>query len=387
MSLTDTFTSTGAKFFCHEDALTKLRNGQGMPITSHIMLTDVCNHKCAFCSVQHRQGDSLTLDTVINYLGILKRYGLKSVILSGGGNPILYKCKFSGSDFNDAVDVIHKMGLEIGLITNGMPLTAFNMREDNNEWRKSWKTVSPDTLDKLTWVRISMSGFDHPENEVYVPDIDPAKTTLGFSYVAHDIYDAPEDKKHGKVSTEADVLKLGSLENRKVQKFEDRWDELLEDFVTYCEKYQPRYLRLLPNCLEPHLIQRRVVQLNRMADEINLWVGREVAFVQHKPPKAPTACLLGSIHPVLNANGLVFPCDSAVLNEEAGHKFDDRWSICRWDEIGKLYENKLPHSLIADPQKQCPGCVFTRTNELLQGIRDGTIELGVSKITEHPNFV
>jgi len=32
MSLNDTFTSTGHKFFAHQEVMTKLRNGRGQPV-------------------------------------------------------------------------------------------------------------------------------------------------------------------------------------------------------------------------------------------------------------------------------------------------------------------------------------------------------------------
>lgn len=392
--LNDTFTSTGHKFFAHEEAMTKLRNGQGQPIVTHVMLTDVCNHKCAFCSVQHRAGDSLAFDDVMEYLDTLIRYGLKAVILSGGGNPILYKR--DGKDFNDVVDAIHAKGLQIGLITNGMPLVKFPRTDDgpltlhsgtftDKVNRKSWRSVWPATLDKLTWIRISMSGLDHAENEVYVPDIDPTKTTLGFSYVAHDIYDAPEDKAHGKVSTEADVLQLGSLANRHIRRFEDRIDELSAAFVSYCQAYNPRYLRLLPNCLEPKLIAARCEQLNEMARLANFALDREVLFIQQKPPKAPHACFLGYVHPVLNCDGYVYPCDSCVLNETAGHTFANPWRICHWSEIAAMYDS--PVTSLVDPQKLCPGCVFTRSNEILEAVVNGATTVAPLFPPEHVNFV
>lgn len=103
-------------------------------------------------------------------------------------------------DFNDVVNLIHSRGLEIGLITNGV-----NMKEYSCG-RTSWVTVKPETLDKCTWIRISMSGLDHEEKEVYVPDIDPTKTTLGFSYVYHDTYIEPKELNHGKVSTIEDLI-------------------------------------------------------------------------------------------------------------------------------------------------------------------------------------
>lgn len=403
-TINDTFTSTGHKFFAHEEAMKNLRNGQGQPIVTHVMLTDVCNHSCAFCSVQARAGDSLAFDDVMAYLDILRGFGLKAVILSGGGNPILYKCKKTGKNFNDVVDAIHGRGLEIGLITNGMPLVLYKddiyggWREMHHEyrrpeirvalpdakWRESWKTVNPRTLDKLTWIRISMAGLDHEENEVYVPDIDPAKTTLGFSYVAHDIYDAPEDPHHGKVSTVPDLVTLGvTSAGRNVRWFDERIPELTGQIRHYVKAYNPKYVRMLPNCLEPSMIARRCEQLQAMANEID----PQVVFVQQKPPKAPHACYLGYVHPVLNCDGYVYPCDSCVLNESANHQFANPWRICKWQDVASIYEQPV-RSLIADPAKTCPGCVFGSTNNILSGVVDGSIDITPPIVDPvHKNFV
>lgn len=386
MALNDTFTSTGHKFFAHQQAMEKLRNGKGQAIVSHIMLTDVCNHKCAFCSVQARAGDSLEFGVVEKYVDTLCAYGLKAVILSGGGNPILYKCKKTGKNFNDVVEVIHERGIEIGLISNGMPLKEFRtpIYDDKvtDGIRESWRNVRPETLDKLTWVRISMAGLDHQEEEVYVPDVNPDKTALGFSYVAHDIYKEPADPHHGKVSRPTDLLS-GNRERAPELCFEERVGKLTRQIATYVDKYRPRYVRLLPNCLEPELIDRRCKTLQHMADVID----PKVVFVQYKPPKAPGACYLGYVHPVLNCDGYVYPCDSCVLNETANHQFANPWRICRWDEVAQLYEKPV-RSLIADPSKTCPGCVFTKSNEILGGVVDGTADLTPPSSTpEHLNFV
>lgn len=375
MKLNDTFTSTGHKFFAHQEAMSKLRNGVGQPVVTHVMLTDVCNHSCAFCSVQSRAGDSLAYDDVMKYLDTLIGFGLKAVILSGGGNPILYRCKKRGKSFNDVVDVIHRRGLEIGLITNGMPLQNFANR-------KSWGTVRPQTLDKLTWVRISMAGLDHNEREVYVPDIDQTKTTLGFSYVAHDIYKEPADPHHGKVSTKIDLLS-GDKCRAADWTFESRMTELTEQIGGYVSRYSPRYVRLLPNCLEPTKIPRRCEQLQEVANAID----PNVVFVQNKPPKAPHACYLGYIHPVLAPSGYVMPCDSHCLNESADHKLGgEPWRICHMSEVVKLYENPI-HSLIADPSKTCPGCVFSHSNEILEEVVNGGMTPLPMTIPEHHNFV
>lgn len=414
IDLADTFTSRGNKFWHHPEALEGLRNGKPKPVVSHIMLTDTCQHTCAFCSVATREGNKLLPKEIIGYIQQLKPLGLKAVILSGGGNPILYKSAEHNDpgytwDFNDVVDYLHSEGLEIGVITNGMPLATYPapieydktgerpsgrtcrrcQTSEESHWqccydwardgRKSWKTVRPETLDKLTWVRISMSGLDHKENEVFVPDIDQSKTTLGFSYVAHDIYDVPEEPNHGKVSTPEDFAGYGEPKSQRY--FDDRIPELTQQIGDIVRKHKPEYVRLLPNCLEPHLIDLRCEQLRAMADAID----PAVVFVQHKPPAAPPKCWLGYLHPVLNSDGYVYPCDSCVLNKTAGHKFAVPWQVCRWDEIGKLYAAPA-RSLIKDPAQTCPGCVFTRSNLLLQEVVDGA-PLQPPQPVMHPNFV
>ncbi len=385
IDLADVFTSRGNKFWHHPEALEGLRNGKPRPVVSHIMLTDTCQHTCAFCSVATREGNSLRPDQIIEYIGQLSKLGLKAVILSGGGNPILYKAKCADGtpwDFNDVVSFLHDvMGLEVGVITNGMPLVNFEMPSDNGGYhRRSWKTVRPETLDKLTWVRISMSGLDHQENEVFVPDIDPAKTTLGFSYVAHDIYEVPEEPNHGKVSTPEDLEAHGGLP-KSVRTFDERIETLTEQIGDIVREHKHTYVRLLPNCLEVERIKPRCDQLQRMADAID----PSVVFVQFKPPEAPPACYLGYLHPVLNSDGHVYPCDSCVLNKSAHHKFAVPWRVCRWDEIGELYAQPA-RSLIKDPSALCPGCVFTRSNILLQGVVDGAALQPPEPVT-HPNFV
>lgn len=405
-ALKDSYTSTGAKFFHHQEAMQGLRNGKPQVVTTHAMLTDLCNHSCAFCSVHHRAGDSLAYDDVMAYLDILQRYGLKSVILSGGGNPILYKCKTTGKNFNDVVDAIHGRGLEIGLITNGMPLRRFEHRQVyidrsfkppqqtvTSSFRDSWGTVRPETLDKLTWVRISMAGLDHEEMEVFVPDIDRTKTTLGFSYVAHDIFGEPEDKAHGKVSTPGDLIVL-DRPNQKVWKLADRTQHLATLFTHYCKVYKPEYLRVLPNCLEPHLIPERCIILQAMCDQVNTTVGRQVAFVQQKLPHAPKNCWIGYVHPVLSTDGLVYPCDSVVLaaaevaygQKRSEHKFNNQWAICHWSEVEKLFTEPI-HSLV-DSQRMCKGCVFHQQNAILEGVVDGTTDIAPPTETPtHANFV
>lgn len=356
------FTSDSTKFFWHQDVMEALKNGKGRPIVSHIMPTDICDRTCGFCSVQRRDKDVLTMHQIRTYLDQLVPLGLKAIIISGGGNPALYKDRESGAGFNELVDEIHGRGLQIGVISNGLKLKTYPCG------RKSWLTVKPETLDKLTWLRISMAGLDHDDRKVDVPDIDPSKTTLGFSYVYHDLYIEPADPYHGKVSTLEDLITPLKDGDGRVLYGKDRLPWLTETLRHYVETYNPAFCRVLPNCLEPKKIPERCIELQALADAIN----PNVVFVQYKPPQAPKNCWLGWIHPVLTPSGAVLPCDSCCLNPSAKHKFANPWVIAQWDTIGKMYERKI-HSLV-DSKKMCPGCVFTTSNELLEEVVINGIE-------------
>lgn len=367
-TIVDKFTSTGAKFWNHPEALEGLRNGKPRPVVSHIMPTDTCQHSCAFCSVVTRDGNSLSLQQIKEYLDQLVPLGLKATIISGGGNPILYP------QFNEMISLIHGYGLKIGLITNGMPLAM------DRSGRVVWKNVSYETTRKLTWVRVSMSGLDHEEQCVYVPQFDRSCTTLGFSYVYHDIYTVPEDPHHGKVSTQHDLIQLGVPAQRVVYG-KDRLEWLAEEISKLVIAEDPQYVRLLPNCLEPDLIQSRCDVLQLLATAID----PSRVFVQYKPPAAPQACYLGYLHPVLNTDGYVYPCDSCVLNKAAGHRFAEPWRMCRWDEIAKIYTS--PVRSLVEPTKLCPMCVFTNSNELLKKVYDGLPLQAPDNTVEHPDFI
>ncbi len=371
--LQTTFTSTGEKLFWHQEAMQSLRDGKGKPIHAWLAASDICNHKCAFCSVGERAGDVLSMEVIRPYFETLVDLGLKAVTISGGGNSILYKCRKTGADFNDLVDFLHDLGLEIGVITNGMPLRDF-------AGRKSWAAVHPDTLDKMTWCRISMSGLDHnhKEQEVFVPDFDPAKTTLGFSWIMADAYEEPSHK-HGWVSTPEDCKT--EMTNRLCVTVEDRLPFIEKKIREYVKAHNPQYVRLLANCLQPDLIPHRHKLLSEMASRID----PHRVFSQHKPPRQPGKCWKVLPHPCLNSDGWVYPCDSVVLNESAGHKFANPWRICRAEQIRELYEDPSKFQM---PDGICPGCVFADQVDLINGVVNGAATpMPDGAMPQHVNFV
>jgi hypothetical protein len=392
-ALNTSFTSTGEKLFWHVEAMQALRDGSGKPIHAWLAAHDICNHRCSFCSVGERPGDVLSFNVIKPYFETLAKLGLKAVTLSGGGNSILYRCKETGADFNDLVEFLHgPCGLQVGVITNGMPLFDWYMTpqgtwtKDASFWdgttrRKSWSVIWPSTLDKMTWCRISMSGLDHnhKEQEVFVPDFDHSKTTLGFSWIMSDSYREPTHK-HGWVSTPEDLK--GDAGECETILATDRLPWIEEQIKGYVEKHNPAYVRLLANCLQPDLIPERHRMLSDMAYRIN----PQVVFSQNKPPRQPKKCWKVLPHPCLNADGWVYPCDSVVLNRNAGHKFGSAWRICRAEQIGDLYADPSAFNM---PDGICPGCVFSDQVDLLNDIVEKGLDTPIPDWPQpaHVNFV
>lgn len=374
--LTTSFTSTGEKLFYHQEALAHLKNGQGVPISAWCAPTDVCNAKCAFCSVGERPGDVLPWSAVKGFVDQLVPLGLKSICFSGGGNFLMYRCKETGVGPNEVIDYVHGQGVECALITNGMPMIEYP------GGRKSWKNLRPETLDKLTWCRISMAGLDanHKEQCVYVPDFDRSITSLGFSWIMSDAYREPSHK-HGWVSTPEDIRT--PMEDREVVMAMDRLPWMEEQIRHYVETYNPVYCRLLCNCLQPSQIPERHRILQDMADRIN----PDVVFSQNKPPRQPNKkCYKVYTRPCLNACGTVFCCDSVVLNTTAGHKFGTQWGVCRWDEVGELFSKPIRQVI---PDGICPGCVFPDQVDLIGAIVEDGIDtpLPDGPPPQHVNYI
>jgi MoaA/NifB/PqqE/SkfB family radical SAM enzyme len=386
--LDTSFTSTGAKLFHHQEAMQALRDGKGRPISAWCAPTDVCNHKCAFCSVGERVGDVLRFSQIKDFIDQLVPRGLKSITFSGGGNPLIYKCKESGATIETVIEYAYNQGLEVAMITNGMPLVeyyqpveemtgGYMFPQGTKISRMSWKNLSPRHLDMLTWCRISMSGLDrnHKEQEVFVPDFDPAKTALGFSWIMSDSYEEPTHK-HGWVSTPEDVRTPGG----KFINAEDRLSWIEGRIKHYVEKHNPRYVRLLTNCLQPERIEHRHAILQEMAARIN----PTIVFSQNKPPRQPKKCFKVLTRPCLNADGWVYPCDSVVLNRTAGHKFDSVWRVCLGAEVGEMLDHPEKYQM---PDNVCPGCVFADQVDLINDIVGGRETPLPSDPVSHVNFV
>ncbi len=337
------FTSTGIKFWKHRESLESYKQGSGRSIIStHISAEGRCNLTCDYCSVSHRTFHStLELPRIKDYVWKLKSRGLKAVILTGGGEPTIYK------HFNEMGEFILDEGLELALISNGT----------------QWKRVSDRILQSLTWLRISMNKFDHWEKRVVVPmDRIGPQTTVGMSVCF-------------------------SGDNKDV--------EFLQTVGQWAAHHDVAYVRVLPDCmLRQEDLLREHEGLRRLFDGM---VGGEKFFHQYKIHGAPSqgTChqsffrpyLSEEINPDTGKPGTVFPCDSVVLNDQA-KKFKHTFALCAPEQILDYLDGKIAQRF--DATEHCTGCVFTRNVNMLNNY----VAHGVDRFAEfqdaevnHANFV
>jgi len=283
----DNYTSTGAKFWKHQNQMFNYKNKSGNSIIStHISPTGLCNLNCSYCSVKKRKTQNvIELNVIKDYIDKLITRGLKAVIITGGGEPTLY------AQFNELVSWLkYDKKLNVGLITNG---TLTDRIED-------WKVFS--------WVRISINKFSGWKEKISIPlgDIDE-RTVIGCSYI-----------------------NTGELEKD------------LNDIKYVADKINATYVRVLPNCL---LNQEEIMIEHQKIEEIfvrnnvqNLFFHQ---FKIHKNP-AVNVCHQSYFRPYLSEvdGGTVYPCDSVVLND-CVEKFDDKFKLCKSADILDFLDNKI----------------------------------------------
>ncbi len=88
---------------------------------------DYCNHNCEWCfTADFRHDKRIPLADLKNYLAAFCDSGGKSVVFSGGGEPLLYREIYSASNEFDNKSIckyLIEKGVSIGIITNGYLLS------------------------------------------------------------------------------------------------------------------------------------------------------------------------------------------------------------------------------------------------------------------------
>lgn len=133
------------KLIYHPKAVSKWLNGENIyPIEVEISPSGACNHRCIFCAVDYvgYKPNYLKKDVILRDIKHMADNGLKSVICSGEGEPLLNK------DLPEIVKGIKNYGVDVAMSSNGVLLD---------------KDFVNECLDCFTWIRFSVASTE-PES-------------------------------------------------------------------------------------------------------------------------------------------------------------------------------------------------------------------------------
>lgn len=137
-------------------------SGDHKPITADVFLTNYCNNNCGFCTYHRWELDAgsygMTSQEFAEYLRCLLSYGVKGVILTGGGEPMI------NPDFERICEIMDAQNIPYGINTN-MNVLKFckprYLKVSLDGWdRESYKKIrGVDAYDKVRDNIIAYCGW------------------------------------------------------------------------------------------------------------------------------------------------------------------------------------------------------------------------------------
>ncbi len=140
--MTDRIRMDSHKLIYHPETVAKwLRDEMVYPIEVEISPSGACNHRCIFCAVDYLGYEPSFLDTsiVLRDIAFMRQRGLKSVICSGEGEPLLNK------QLPEMVKGIKALGVDVAMSSNGALFT---------------KEFAEECLSAFTWIRFSIASLE-----------------------------------------------------------------------------------------------------------------------------------------------------------------------------------------------------------------------------------
>lgn len=318
------------------------------PIEMEVGLSGACNHRCIFCAIDYLEYAPIMLDAdvLLQNIAEIAPKGLKSIIYSGEGEPLLHK---------RAAEIINKtksLGVDTAIATNGVLLT---------------KEMSEECLASITWIRCSIAGATEQTYQTIhqskTGDLEKVLTNLAAAVdfkhknkltttLGGQLLLLPENKQE--VISLAKILKNIGLDYFTVKPFSQHPQSKVKLNVDYSEAEE---------------INRELQEYN--SENFKIYF-RSQAMENLLQEKKYSHCAGLNFMTHLDAYGKVFPCIVFVGDKELCYgniyqkSFTELWEskaaeqlrqmfagdfiknncrkTCRLDEINKyLYELKNPN--------------------------------------------
>lgn len=343
------------KLIYHPETVSRWMKGENIyPIEMEISPSGACNHRCVFCAVDYigYQPDFLQKDIILRDISQMSEKGLKSVICSGEGEPLLNR------DMPDIANGIKACGVDVAMSSNGVLFT---------------KEKVGDCLAAFTWIRFSVASMD----EASYDKIQRGKSG-DLDKVKENLEEAVRIKRDKNLKTTLGVQCLLLPDNMKQ----------LPDMAKQLREIGVDYLTVKP--YSQHLHSENSFQIDyqamlSMEQEINQYATEEFAVyfragamqkVHHK--KCYPQCYGLPFMTHIDAKGNVWPCIAHIGTEEFCYgniyeqTFENIWEGTKRQEIVQRL-----HSL--DINKVCrEACRLDEINQYLHELKHPG---------EHVNFI
>lgn len=317
------------------------------PIEIEISPSGICNHRCTFCAVDYLgyQTAFLDMQMILDNIEHMQKKGLKSVICSGEGEPLLNR------HMPEMALKMNIIGVDVAMASNGVLLT---------------KEVVEECLHAFTWIRFSVAAiYDETYKKIHRgKDGDLRKAIDNIAY-------AVEWKKKKQLPTTLGVQCLLIQENK---------NEVLE-MARELKKIGVNYFTVKPYSQHTQSVNHLEVDYNELLDlesNIRQYESEEFriyyrANAMHKirANKEYDNCYGLPFMTHIDAKGNVWPCINFIGKQEYlygnlyEHSFEEIWQgeqkkkvmsifedmdinricreACRLDEINRyLYQLKHP---------------------------------------------
>lgn len=335
------------KLIYHPETVSKWMKGENIyPIEVEISPSGACNHRCTFCAVDYigYKPDFLEKENLLKNIDLMKNKGLKSVICSGEGEPLLNK------EMPNIANGMKALGVDVAMSSNGVLLS---------------KEISKECLKAFTWIRFSVASM---EEESYNLIQRGKKDDL--SKVKENLYEAVRVKKTDNLNTTLGVQCL--LLPQNADKVVDMAKQLREIGVDYFtikpfsqhlhsnNKYSIDYSTMLD--LEKELASYKTEKFNVIfrANSIN----------NLQKEKCYGKCYGLPFMTHIDARGNVWPCVAHIGDEKFCYgniyeqTFEEIWEGNKRKEVMKLFDS-------LDINKNCrESCRLDQINQYLSELKN-----------------
>lgn len=313
-------TANETKLLKHLDRLRLLQQGTAAPVLLCVAPTNRCQLACPHCCFRDRDR-ALELSPALLWQTTLAfaELGVKSVELTGGGEPTLYP------ELEAYVRLVDdKLGLPVGLNTNGL-------RTEGVPWERfAWVRLNANVLDRLDlcdqWI-------------ANVIELRHRCRALTSCYIVRRETTLPEVQRAASWATR----------NRIPLRLAPDCQLLVTEIRNLLGRTRG-FLRHLRDSYDPEFV---------FLSDFNTPLG----------PHVPTACRIHLLKPLLWPDGWLYCCPSAELALENGSDVGEPFRVCRAEDAAAYYRS--PEALLPRSHA-CSFCKYQRQNELLAAVAEPT---------------